>query len=299
MLALLVILVVLNISSANTAKHDQAVINQLINQFDNNIKPPNEVGIAQQAAVEFLDAKNATVPLAQGVPPDLGRVYADASKGISVHGKAIPYYGLVLYKTEYYNSPGQSNYRLVDQFLVGVGGATYELSVPIIDDNNNPSIANFLTFAPFNPPASGSQLNWSNYSQITLTSGETQQIQQWVTAYLTDDTTQLYELTGDTSSNHVYGGLTGWALVGSPSIVSASQNNNNQVLVQVDVPMAPSSDQKNVTVGAYDILLGNVNVPIPYVVAWGPAGVGWHLKPYQNATPGTVVPTTQPNSSGS
>jgi len=293
-LALILILVLIVVASANTERKDTALVKQLIYSDSHavtTIGNTADAALAQQAAMAYLQANTATIPLAGGVLKDLGRHYA-TKNGTTIKGKPLSYTGLTLYAIKSYATAQTGKDNLTYQFLVSMNSNVYILSVPIEPLSTGPVIGNLPTLSPFIAVSGGHALDGTQYAQTAPNTGEKQQIDSWVTDYLSDNKTQLYELTGDTKPHTIFVGLSGWSLVGTPTIISSSVQ-NGEMLVQVNVPMAPSNDQSNISVGVYDLLLNNISHPIPNVVAWGSSSAGWTLVPFQNAIRGNLQPTTK------
>jgi len=281
-----VILALVAISASSTERKDNALLNSYLSH--RSVSPSqDDIAFAQEAAVEYLDAQPATVPLANGVPSNLGRDYTSPTGGSTTRGAPFQYTGLVFYTTKTFpTTPGIPDH-IIDEFLVDINNTAYLLDVPLVNPGHRPSIGNILSLMPFSAPASGTQLNWDQYAQTAPNAAETQQINAWATAYLSDNQVQLYELTGDAASNQVFVGLSGWSQAGPVQVVSASTQ-NGEMLVQIALPMALANKPTDIVVSTYDLLLDNLSHPIPNVVAWGASGAGWSLTPYQNAVAGSL-----------
>ncbi len=265
--------------------------------------PPTYYAQAQQVAVDYLNATPTPVPVATGLPANLDRVALDATGTLTNTPAApIPYSSIAPYSSQYLGSAKSGDQRVVDQMLVDSNGTTYVLTVVFIPTKQGPVVANLPSLAPAHLEGTPQQpLNWSTYAQANLSPGAISQITTWAQAYASNDETTLYQLTGDPNS-HLYLGLGNWVVQGTPTVVSATTRGNS-ALVQVQVSMAEKGHPTIVVTNAYDLLMQDVNRPLPPIVAWGPAGSGWSLTPYQNAYAGapptasssTTSPTTTSN----
>lgn len=120
----------------------------------------------------------------------------------------------------------------------------------------------------------------------SLSSEFVSQIDKWASAYASGDSTALYTLTGDTLKAH-FRGLGGYKVLGNPVIVSStawtSKKPPKKLVVTIDVTMQSKKDPDVVVQSSYDLLLVNLTDAYPNVAAWGPAGSGASLTPYENA----------------
>jgi len=223
----------------------------------------------------------------------LGREYQNPQTGQKTSGTAFPFTSVNLYNTTYEGTPNSPGYTVLQQFLVD-GPQDWLLTVPIQLSGNTPVVAADPSILPYTAQASSPQAITQPPAgglSATLSSGSTSQIDAWAQAWASNNQQQLYQLAGDTSSQTFFG-LGGWTLVQNPQVVNVQQRGNQQ-LVTVILTMAPSSKSSEVIQSPYQLLLQPITQPLPNVVAWGPAGIGWSLKPYQNAVSGSApIPTS-------
>jgi hypothetical protein len=299
MVMLVIVLFMITIVTASDAAKYKAMVRQVdqaVAKLPQAAPAPALLGAAETAAIDYLSAQPYRLPTAQGVSSDLGRSYQDPTTGQQVNGVAIPFNSINLYNTIYEGKPGTASYTILQQFLVQ-GPHDWLLTVPIQLSGNTPVVVADPTLLPYvarasSPPAL-TQPPQNGYS-ATLSSGAISQIDAWAQAWVSNNQQQLYQLAGDTS-NQTFFGLGGWTLVQAPQVVNVEQRGQQQ-LVTIILTMAPNSNSQQVTQSPYQLLLQPVSQPLPDVVAWGPAGVGWSLKPYQQAVPG---PAPVPASSSS
>lgn len=299
MVMLIVILFMITVVTASSASKYKAMVRQVdqeVAKLPQTAPAPALQGAAETAAVDYLSAQPYNLPVAQGMSSSLGRSYQDPSTGQQVTGAAIPFTSVNLYNTSYEGQPGTSGYTILQQFLVQ-GPNNWLLTIPIRMSGNTPVVVADPTLLPYtaqaSSPASLTQTPQNGYA-ATLSNGAISQINSWAQAWVSNNQQQLYQLAGDTA-NQTFFGLGGWTLTQNPQVVNVDQRGQQQ-LVTIVLTMAPTSNPKQVVQSPYQLLLQPVSQPLPNVVAWGPAGVGWSLKPYQQALPGPA-PVPASNSS--
>lgn len=300
--------------TAQSSKTVQQAKNEVTAFEHRKIPPPLPTFVPQayQVAIDYLDAIPTNVPTATGIDPSLGRLKIGASGVASGPAAAIPYTSINLYSSNQLPpDTGGGVGRVIDTFLVqgtaAVGAPVtvsavnasappppaFFLSVTMRGTPSGPQIATLPSFGPaIFQSVTNPALDWSGYPQATLTSGATSQIDTWALAYTTNNETGLYQLTGD-PTQHIYYGMPGsWNLIGEPKVTSATTR-GQQALVQVQMTIAPTATPNAVINESFDLLLAQIDRPLPPIVAWGPAGTGWNLTPFTNANAGsTPIPTT-------
>jgi hypothetical protein len=266
-------------SSASRAKSE-------VLQLERSLAPteqPTWVTQAQMVATDYLDAMPTPVPTAQGIPADMGNTAG-----------AIRYTAMELAGTQQLGSAAYGTLRVLDQFLVQTPTQDYILTVPMRAGRDGPVLADIPSLAPAKASSvTGQPLTWAGYPQSSLSAGAQSQLEAWAQAYATNNEAVLYQLTGDPQA-HLYYGLGGWQLVSQPVVVSASSNSiGTEALVQVQLVIRRDGHPDQRITVAYDLLMGKISSPLPTIEAWGPAGTGWDLQPYQNANPG-APPVSSP-----
>jgi hypothetical protein len=249
---------------------------------------------AELAAQDYLAARPTALPYAQGLDPSLGRngttSSSDAAAPIAVRSLA--------WRSADEGRVGNQPYE-IDTFVVATDGALWHLSVEVIDSGAGPVIGADPSLAP-DPTAPADVAATLAYGpvgeggQSTLGPGATRQVQAWAQAYADGDGATLYRLTGDTRSD-TYPSLQGW--VYDRVSVGASTVKAGAAVVQVQVAMHEVNDPSQSLTCGYDLLLGHLGQSLPFVQAWGPAGSGPTLVPYQNALPlpsSPAAPAGQP-----
>lgn len=245
---------------------------------------PDYKAQADQVVIDYLDAADVQLPRAQGIPARLGRT-VESNTSTPTPAAAIKYRSVAFLDAKHLGTVLASDQRVLDRFMVLAQHHTYVMTIVLQPTRLGPMLAALPSMAPAVQLASGGPaLDWMNYTQVQLSAGAVSQVDAWAQAYAANDRTALYQLTGDPSA-HTYTGLGGWQVIGTPTVVSATTR-GQQALVQVQVTMAPANNTAAQTVQAFDLLMQDVSRPLPPVVAWGPAGAGWSLRPFMNAAPG-------------
>jgi hypothetical protein len=253
------------------------------------IPPPTYSDYAQQVVVDYLDSEPVSLPVASGVPKDLGRSYTPQYSTNSKPSSPIPYLGVTYYKSQFFGKPNKPGYYVIDEFIVTQAKGDLLVSVPMEYSKGGPVLGDVPSVQPAQLPSGAQASAVNNYTGqgVTLTGGERSQINNWASAYFSDNSVALFKLTGDTANTHTYTGIAGWVLDSKASIVKAVEQ-HNEILVEVSFSIAPKSSPTGVALTRYDLLLTNIHTPFPNVAAWGPAGAGWTLKPFANAMSGSV-----------
>lgn len=120
-------------------------------------------------------------------------------------------------------------------------------------------------------------------------------VQAWLTAFTSGDPDQLRLAVGDPANNHRYLPISGSPRAGhtiraTASPVDADGEPTSDLLVQIDVEWTwPETDEAaEPALSTYDLLVRGADTGSPQVVAWGGAGSGSYLKPFQNAVVGQI-----------
>ena len=240
----------------------------------------------------WLDGKPPPVPVATGIAADLGRSLSTAAQE---SGSPPPIAPITVTDVAYAGSTphvlGKRKW-VVDTFDVSTTTTTWVASVTLLVTPSGPVVGTLPSLAPYtHATGAPGQLTYANiYTkyQTTLTQGESSQVDAWAAAFVSNNRSQLYTLSGDTSDVH-FDGLTGFKAAGIPSVLSATKGTNS-VLVALTLPVEPKGYSNQRLSLGYDVLLENTGNPLPNIVAWGPAGTGFSLYPYENARKGVVVP---------
>lgn len=240
----------------------------------------------------WLAGQASPVPVASGIASNLGRAISASAQQSTTPPpvSAIPTTSVV-YLNSTPHALGKRSW-VVDTFDVSTGTSVWVASVTLLITPGGPVVGTMPSLTPYvHATTNTSELTYANTyqkAQVSLTQGETSQINAWASAFVSNDRAQLYTLSGDTADAH-FDGLTGFSEEGTPNVLSATAGGSN-ILVDLTLSVSPTSDPTQSLTLGYDVLLANITNPLPNVVAWGPAGTGFSLYPYENARSGVVVP---------
>jgi len=159
---------------------------------------------------------------------------------------------------------------------------------------------------PTKPGAWDADGPWPGLDITSSVTGAVQQaINGWADAYTSGSSSKLALAVGDTDSSHHYVALSGVRSVTVTVLASSPRSAPNGPVVAKQTPTAEivevaldinwsaepapsSSSASNFTTSlpktTMDLLVERANTSAPVVVAWGPAGSGPTLHPYQNGT---------------
>ena len=180
---------------------------------------------------------------------------------------------------------------------------SFALEVPVADTDDGACLAGGLALVPAPRPSSDTaeSIDWSEVlpdNTAQLSDGGEDQVQVWAQAWSAGDERALYTLTGDTR-NVRYRGLGGFALGGEAVVTSTITTDpadpSADQIVTVVVTLVSAENPEFATTATYDLLVSNPDQPLPFIVAWGPAGSGLDLEPLGNAEDPVVAesaPTT-------
>jgi hypothetical protein len=117
-------------------------------------------------------------------------------------------------------------------------------------------------------------------------------VQQWAQAFVTGDAVALAEVTGDTLGRQ-FQAMGGFQNGGVEVVTAVAKPSGEELVVRARVRLV-RANQFN-TSAEYDLLVTGYTTSDPKVVAWGPAGSGPVLAPYQNTVrqPPVVPPAGQ------
>lgn len=138
---------------------------------------------------------------------------------------------------------------------------------------------------------------WPGLPPVTNVAAPVQAaIQLWAEAYLGDDPGRLSVVVGDPDPTHTYTPMGGGATQVTATVVAAATppNIGDGLIVNISLAICWPGAQVAAPWGM-DVLVVRAGTPAPQVAAWGPAGTGATLAPYQNATSSGPPPTIQPS----
>ena len=265
---------------------------------------PQYVGFATLVVDNYVAGHVLDVPMATGLSATIGRLSAVGAGAVPQQlsltpGSAQPATATVqplpVSNVAFYSGTdrhaGKGLTVETDTFLLEYSdGSLGALDVVIDGTSGGPQLAALpaLVPAPATPsaePQAGAPVAVSSlYAPL---SGNLQyRVTQWAQAYASNNQTQLYQVTGDTSSRS-YEGLGGVKLVGQPTVTASTQDGPKQpaeLVVTVELTLQSMAQSSVIEQASYDLLITGIGDKYPDVVAWGPAGSGSSLTPYENAS---------------
>jgi len=241
---------------------------------------PTALGEAWTVANEFTAGRTISVPLAAQMPKTRG---TDKSLGVV---SSIEWQG---YETRKPDGVRSVEYH---RFLVttapaaeGEAPGRRVLVVPMEVTESGPLLIASPSLepatAPADPPA---RIDWTDVEeQLTVSDQLKRRVESWATAFLADDRGAIQDVVNDPQQGE-YAGIGGLATekVDVPSFVALP---NGDAVARARVTATHPSGWTSEF--EWDLLVRNPNQGNPEIVAWGPAGVGGLLAPYQNALSGT------------
>lgn len=250
-------------------------------------------GFGQIVASDYLAGRRTALPAASGVGSSLGRnpvsvgsiVSAVNTSALSKLTKAQPItvHALAWAGAQHVTINGQG--QVIDRYYADTNLGTFVVSVPLsITPKGHPFLGGLpsISAMPNAGRGASSAINYNNdfRQQFSLTGPENQQVAAWAQAFASDNSQQLYALTGDTAPA-TFVGIRGWKLLGHA--VTSAAPGKTTVIAQVALVLQSRSNPSVIVTSSYDLLLGDLNHAVPSVVAWGPPGSGPTLRPLQNA----------------
>ena len=215
-------------------------------------------------------------------------------------------------KAEHFNNPR----REVLTYRGTIDGRSYRFAVNfVIPDIDDASKLPFLVSPPTildSVPLVRSDIDASKpessgpdalFEEVTLSNESTDTVAEWASAFAQDNGAVLKRIVGDGDATHIYRGIGGFSLVGTPTVewsyeFESPDTGTNMIVARVSFNMeAPvsgaSSVEDSVSSGGnsdafqplqvMDILLSNYEQGTPNIVAWDGAGEWDTLEPKMNA----------------
>lgn len=201
------------------------------------------------------------------------------------------------------------NFERHDFTLADSAGNLFTSSVLIAVGPDNVGSIPYGTPSLLAAPPTGSitvTMPWLGFQRANAGQPVSSAVSAWATAFTSGDPSKLRLATGDTDGDNSYMPLSNVASVSAKVVTSAyipPENDENykpgaatpnmiaQVELTIDWIGAPELEEgeTNRTTITYDVLLQKADTASPVVVAWGGAGSGPTLKPFQNALIGNDV----------
>lgn len=137
----------------------------------------------------------------------------------------------------------------------------------------------------------GDYSNLPSRAQLQATQPLSNAVGKWAKAYVEDDRAALLEVTADLNKSRKYLGLGNLSLTEDAGdaikILTASKVDANTAVLRVrikaqDASVTSEAKKPSIQTLDYDLLVKNQDSGQPSIVAWGPPGSGFLLKPYSN-----------------
>lgn len=154
--------------------------------------------------------------------------------------------------------------------------------------------------------------NWFGLEPATPSQATSQAIAAWAAAYTGGDADALHQIIQDRNTERSYVPLTGVEeLISVETIVAATlpgedgEPQSDQIIARVQLrfwweggrpKLAPNEAEESPAPVTYDLLITHADTATPVVVAWGAAGEGPNLRPYQNAIDAVLTAPETPGS---
>lgn len=245
--------------------------------------PSQIIAFSEKVATDWLSGECTTMPVTSSVDSCFGRQTND-------RGKAVPHDTFTFHSgsTESVPDAGENITTVyVTSFQVNQGGKVYRLHVTtrlvrtVAGGALRPVLAAEPSFI-ISSLAPSDAAPAVDYADSVGSESPTVQLRQvlenWAQAYASDDRDQLRLIVAGGPSGE-YPGIGGASAerVQVSSVIPRVVDENS--VVQVDVTFA---GEEWVAKSSFDLLIDDPFTPTPKVLAWGPAGKGISLVPYQN-----------------
>ena len=253
---------------------------------------PIAEAVAEQVAYDWAYGRPTSMPVADGIPVDLGS-----------DGRALPGFQSLSEVGTVDTSGALASNIEVHRFMI-IAAQPVELHVPvrISSDGARAELADIPTVVPLTVtgvPAGESSVILPFLPERTLPEKVRAAISKWAEAYGADDTTGIYQATGDTDPNRTYTGLGGMTPGRITPVASNTITEGQRVVWRVHIEWVPTSSNSattqagvapSVPAGArtatYDLLVDDLSAGLPHVTDWGAAGSS--LDPYGHAATSAI-----------
>jgi len=152
---------------------------------------------------------------------------------------------------------------------------------------------------------------WPGYATVSPPEPVATAVTAWADAYTGTSSDALRQVVGDTDSDHAYLTLSGANNLSATVAAAGTKPDTNgqaplhpstiiaRVTLSLGWPGKTATDKSHAPQATYDLLITGANSGAPHVVAWGAAGTGPSLQPYQNAIRAALVDAGTNAGSGS
>jgi len=180
------------------------------------------------------------------------------------------------------------------RFTLLRSGITYQATVLVaVGDDGSATASSTPSIVQLPELKSATTVDtWFGLTTTTVAGPVREAVSSWADAYASGDPDALRRAIQDTKTGRSYMPLTGVVDVVSVNILAAAfdpealgnAKQPGRVVVRVEVVLDwGSTDKPSTSPVTYDVLVEAAQSATPYVVAWGGAGSGSMLEPYENA----------------
>jgi len=245
-------------------------------QPDYAIAKPVAAGLAELIAKDFLDARPATYPVAEGIEKTLRSEGRNASP--------IEYFSLIPDRWERETIVGTNIES--HRFLVSTSQDVMALTIIIGIDTPVPTLLAYPSLEPAFVKEVGEVPSFEYQSVPGLVERipkpVVDAVNTWADAFASDNQEQLRQIVGDpTAQAGDYKGIGGYISFGTAELRTVVSTVNGFV-IRTRLVLEDSSAEGTRMRSDYDLLVTQVETNLPKVVAWGPPGSGPNLTTYQN-----------------
>ena len=139
-------------------------------------------------------------------------------------------------------------------------------------------LAAMPSLAPVDLREGTGRLDYTDLSPKELPTDAISQVEQWATAWASDDRDQLKLITGDTASGVEYQGIGGFSTAGAQVVAALSAGESaygsDTYLVRVRISLTAGGANQYMTETDMDLTMVDTTTGLPRIVGWGPAGAG-------------------------
>jgi hypothetical protein len=234
---------------------------------------PYAEGQALVVADAWLNGRQLSLPVAEGIDARFG---SNAQGGVKFTVNSVSSAG---WSRDYVES------RLIETqyVLVDANELDMMLSIPFSVETGVPVLVAYPSIAP---TKLASQVPALEYQEVpgaleTIPTPVRERVNLWAAAYASGNGTDLRNLANDVNaSGDQYRGIGALTVLTPPELKVAIQTGTGLVIrvrLNLGLPGAPAG-----FITDLDVLVIAESTQTPYVVAWGQAGSGPSLLPYQN-----------------
>lgn len=275
-----------------------AVVSALFSGFATLTRPEPEIpepapvaqarGFAEQVARSWLSGQPTPLAVAEGVDAWFGRKPNEEAVAFDAATVAWDSFEVL--------EPLPGRVLEVHRFLLS-GEYPRFVVVTVELTDNGPVLAAAPSLEP--APIAAAEVIRFDYSDHDNAKTPTEEIRhavtEWLAAYAADDRPRLAELTGDLEGR-TYAGLGGFTVERGEAVTALPIPNQDRWLVRARAVLVDKNGFR--ALNEWDLLVTQPETANPRIAAWGPAGSGGYLEPYQNGIVAVAAPVEDPAPTG-